>query len=332
MQGLEAGATDFVQGQCGDAVRQAGVDGSLTGGVLATASGEYLAEDNLVDRRRVNFGFVQQAADNGRAQFVGGHFGKLAPETADGGTGGGNNGEGNSASTTEGGATTAKEKEMRVLLERKKKLEGLGFDFDYGFHRKDEVADGPKNNNDRWNEKFDALKQYKERVGNADVPSTYREGEAKKDASLATWVSKQREQWRNKQRGNKGRKISDEREEKLASLGFNFEVLDAMWDARYAELKQFHEKYGTTDVTETTGSRSLWQWCKRQREAFRQFLQDQTGPMTNVRIAKMESLGFDWKYERTNEALEAKGNWKGKSRNNKISNLEGWWYDICPHL
>ena len=223
------------------------------------------------------------------------------------GTAGGNNGEGNSASTTEGGATMAKEKEMRVLLERKKKLEGLGFDFDYRFHRKDEVADGPKNNNDRWNEKFDALKQYKERVGNADVPSTYREGEAKKDASLATWVSKQREQWRNKQRGNKGRKISDEREEKLASLGFNFEVLDAMWDARYAELKQFHEKYGTTDVTETTGSRSLWQWCKRQREAFRQFLQDQTGPMTNVRIAKMESLGFDWKYERTNEALEAKG-------------------------
>ena len=223
------------------------------------------------------------------------------------GTAGGNNGEGNSASTTEGGATTAKEKEMRVLLERKKKLEGLGFDFDYRFHRKDEVADGPKNNNDRWNEKFDALKQYKERVGNADVPSTYREGEAKKDASLATWVSKQREQWRNKQRGNKGRKISDEREEKLASLGFNFEVLDAMWDARYAELKQFHEKYGTTDVTEKTGSRSLWQWCKRQREAFRQFLQDQTGPMTNVRIAKMESVGFDWKYERTNEALEAKG-------------------------
>jgi hypothetical protein len=118
-------------------------------------------------------------------------------------------------------------------------------------------------------------------------------------------VAKQRDLWRNKRRG-KGRKLSDEREAKLASLGLNFDINDANWDSKFEELKQYHEKYGTTNVIERAGTRSLWHWCKRQREAFHQFLEDNSGPMTDDHVSKMDQLGFDWKYEKTHENLEAK--------------------------
>ena len=224
------------------------------------------------------------------------------------------------AVATQGGSTSTrvspKEKELRILLERKKKLEDLGgFDFDFGFHRKEGVAAAAKSNQDRWDENFKALVQYKERVGNADVPSTYREGKDKKDATLAIWVAKQRDLWRNKQRG-KGRKLSDEREAKLVSLGFNFEIVDAKWESRYDELKTYHEKNGTANVVERRDTRSLYHWCTRQREAFHRFLEDNSGPMTNEHIAKMEKLGFDWKYERTHKRLEAKKA-KGAGRSEK---------------
>ena len=225
-----------------------------------------------------------------------------------------NTGEGGSTSTTR---ASPKEKEIRILLERKKKLEDLGgFDFDFGFHRKEGVAAAAKSNQDRWDENFEALRQYKERVGNADVPSTYREGEDKKDSSLAVWVAKQRELWRNKQKG-KGRKLSDERELSLNSLGFNFEIIDAKWESRYDELKRYHEKNGTANVVERRDTRSLYHWCTRQREAFHQFLEDNSGPMTNEHIEKLEKLGFDWKYERTHKRLEAKKAKGGRSEKPK---------------
>lgn len=230
-----------------------------------------------------------------------------------------NTGEGRSTSTTR---ASPKEKELRILLERKRKLEDLGgFDFDFGFHRKEGVAAGAKSNQDRWDENFEALRQYKERVGNADVPSTYREGEDKKDATLAIWIAKQREMWRNKQKG-KGRKLSDEREAKLVSLGFNFEIIDAKWETRYDELRRYHEKNGSANVVERRDTRSLYHWCTRQREAFHQFLEDNSGPMTNEHIAKLEELGFDWKYERTHKRLEAKKA-KGAGRSEKTKQRLG---------
>jgi len=191
---------------------------------------------------------------------------------------------------------TAMTKELRLLEERRKRLADLGFNFDVNVRveRKSTRAPRPRRSHeDAWNVKLDELVRYKEQHGNADVPITSKDHKA-----LAVWVSKQREMWRNKKAG-KGRIISDDREKKLSDLGFTFEAWEASWTVKYEELKEYYEKYGTANV-KNERNRKLWHWCKRQREAFKEYLEKgekAKGGMSNERITKMEELGFDWKYD-----------------------------------
>jgi len=191
---------------------------------------------------------------------------------------------------------TAMTKELRLLEERRKRLADLGFNFDVNVRveRRSTRAPRPRRSHeDAWNVKLDELVRYKEQHGNADVPITSKDHKA-----LAVWVSKQREMWRNKKAG-KGRIISDDREKKLSDLGFTFEAWEASWTVKYEELKEYYEKYGTANV-KNERNRKLWHWCKRQREAFKEYLEKgekAKGGMSNERITKMEELGFDWKYD-----------------------------------
>ena len=66
----------------------AGVDGGLTGRVLAGAGRQNLAHDDFVDVFRRDTGAFQRGADGDFAQVVGGDGAESAVEGADGGAGG----------------------------------------------------------------------------------------------------------------------------------------------------------------------------------------------------------------------------------------------------
>ncbi len=87
VQGLEARAADLVQGQRRYAVGQAGVDRRLACRVLPGACGQHLAEDDLIDLRRLQPGLLQQAPDHGGTEVYRRYGGEGALEAADGGAG-----------------------------------------------------------------------------------------------------------------------------------------------------------------------------------------------------------------------------------------------------
>ena len=89
VQGFQARPADLVQGHGRHGMRQAGADGGLACGVLATACGKHLAEDHFIDLGSVEAGLLQQAFDDDGAEFRRGNIGQAALEAADGGAGGG---------------------------------------------------------------------------------------------------------------------------------------------------------------------------------------------------------------------------------------------------
>ena len=93
---------------------------------------------------------------------------------------------------------------------------------------------------ERWNRRFEELVAYKKAHGHCNVPQS-------KSDELSRWVKMQRELYKNRLTGNEKRPhISEERLEKLISIGFNF-VLSAPavgWEQRFKELLQYKEKHG----------------------------------------------------------------------------------------
>lgn len=69
----------------------------------------------------------------------------------------------------------------------------------------------------------------------------------KKNPSLGKWVSKQRDAYRDLQRG-KPSNLSQEKIEKLENLGFRFKIGKGkavrQWDSYFADLVSFKEKFG----------------------------------------------------------------------------------------
>ncbi|MNR38048.1 hypothetical protein D3C85_1561200 [compost metagenome] len=75
MQGLEAGAAEFVECHGRNRERQAGEDRGLARWVLPRAGCQYLAEDHLIDLGDIQASLRQQLADHCGAQLLGGDAG-----------------------------------------------------------------------------------------------------------------------------------------------------------------------------------------------------------------------------------------------------------------
>jgi hypothetical protein len=84
-------------------------------------------------------------------------------------------------------------------------LEGIGFEWN-------------TLNNIKWDLRFEDLIAYKNEHGDCNVPSQWAENK-----QLARWVSKQRTQYKNKEKGKK-RNITDERIKQLEEIGFEWNL------------------------------------------------------------------------------------------------------------
>ncbi len=159
-----------------------------------------------------------------------------------------------------------------------------------------------------WKRNFKLLKEYKERVGDCDVPFTSK--------MLGAWVVRQRELYAEQQKElveassrqpptaattttttTEIQKLYISRFERLAQLGFDFNT--PMWDVRLQELivyKSIHD-HSSPPVSYP----KLGIWAINQRFNIKD--------MPKERVEALDSLGFVWNHNRKNRSQEK---WDGR--------------------
>lgn len=159
-----------------------------------------------------------------------------------------------------------------------------------------------------WEENIRELKLFKAQYGHCRVPSTY------SNKKLLTWVRTQRVQINFFNQG-KPSLMTKDRKRELIELGFLEKSPNTPggrdykpWDQRFQDLKDFHKKFGHSNVTKKDGEEytSLASWCRMQRTAYNCKMRGGQGMskrITPERIQKLESIGFRW--ESTEKVLES---------------------------
>ncbi len=132
----------------------------------------------------------------------------------------------------------------------------------------------------KWEARFTELAAYHQRFGHCRVPMFWPE-----NPGLARWVSSQRVR-------RKSDKLSPERLAQLDALGFLWKLVgcsDEKWDARFAELAAYHQRFGHCSVpNDWPENPVLARWVQLQRISRR------IGRLKPGRLARLETLGFDW--------------------------------------
>jgi Helicase associated domain len=88
--------------------------------------------------------------------------------------------------------------------------------------------------------------------------------------------------------------IDQKRIDMLNELGFTWDAQEASWERQMDELRVFHEKYGTCDVSRSDKDhRKLYRWIREQRRIYRdRNATGQTGGLSEKRITALKSVGF----------------------------------------
>lgn len=146
-------------------------------------------------------------------------------------------------------------------VERRQRLEALGFEWSLL--------------TDDWEEGFAALERFKAREGHVRVPHRHLEG----TYALGRWAGRQRSQMGI---------LPLERRQRLETMGFEYDLLDAAWEEGIAALERFKTSNGHCRVPQgyLEGTYRLGQWVSNQRS--------QKDTMPVERRQRLESLGFDW--------------------------------------
>lgn len=128
---------------------------------------------------------------------------------------------------------------------------------------------------------------------------------------LKNWLNNQRYMYQRRLNGQQS-SLTDERQEKIESLGYSLSPRDELWDLKYWQLKEFFGKKGCfphevdpSDLDEE--SRLLYMWCHKQMRSYKLykrrvvrrkgsivFEKKTTTAMTPEREAKLNELGFVW--------------------------------------
>ena len=143
------------------------------------------------------------------------------------------------------------------------RLEALGFEWD------------PHESN--WEENFKYLEIFKSQNGHCRVPQR-----DKADPQLGVWVNNQR---RNYSKGI----LSQDRIDRLEALGFEWDPNESYWEENFKYLEIFKSQNGHCRVPRKYKDLpKLGQWISSQRQNYSK------GILTQVRITRLEALGFEW--------------------------------------
>jgi len=158
-------------------------------------------------------------------------------------------------------------------------------------------------NMQKWQDKFEDLRGYKELHGDTNVPRSYDDG-------LSKWCATQRLRCKEVINGDSKTAMTRTQFQALESIEFNMSakrkqydrsVLDKKWEEKFNELLQYKEKHGNTDIAVRKGFeeyKQLANWAGLQR---RKYKAKQTGTkagrttgITDDQIKKLASVGFSF--------------------------------------
>ena len=143
-----------------------------------------------------------------------------------------------------------------------------------------------------WEENFAELVEFKATHGHTDVPRSW------KSQQLFQWVSKQRREYRKLKEGKKAF-ITEERIERLNQIGFVWSAREAAWEEKFAELVEFKATHDHTDVPSSWEDQELFWWVSVQRREYKKFKGGKPTQITEERIERLESIGFEWRSKNT---------------------------------
>lgn len=139
---------------------------------------------------------------------------------------------------------------------------------------------------DRWDDRFEELRRFVRQNGHCHVPTRL-----ESNPSLARWCKRQRYQHKLKQAGDHST-LTDEREQQLDDIEFVWDAHTSSWEERFMELVEFKNKNGHTSVPRSKGK--LGSWVKSQRRQHALYIRGLKTHLTPNRVAKINSLGFQW--------------------------------------
>eukprot|EP00986_Skeletonema_menzelii_P000963 scaffold268_cov140-Skeletonema_menzelii.AAC.16 len=202
------------------------------------------------------------------------------------------------------------EKSQYLTSDRLRKLVRVGFDF--GEPPKKEAP---------WEEMFESLCIYRSEHGK-DPPTSHEK--------LGYWVTKQRAAYLRKTEGHTKHNMSDEREEKLRSIGFVFRAgrrpteadkdrlragKQKSFDDKLAEFIAWKETHGHPYVPRDGGEdHHLGKWVVRMRQAYKNYTgiteKKQYGTLTAEQALKLTQAGFafDASHRWTKSTVKKAGN------------------------
>jgi hypothetical protein len=151
------------------------------------------------------------------------------------------------------------------------------------------VPRGAASRDDKWQEMFEMLTEYKAERGDCLVPGRH--------GKLGPWTQIQRAQHRLLKEG-KPSNLTDDRVQRLESIGFTWQVnkdREECWRDMYAELLRFRDAHGHINVSSTSREHArLGSWCKRQRMTYRLIREGKPSPMKPEWGEKLNEIGFDF--------------------------------------
>lgn len=158
-----------------------------------------------------------------------------------------------------------KYKQQKLTAEQVNKLNAFGFKWDYF--------------QDAWEENFEILLAYKKEHGHCRVfqkkPETY---------SLSVWCGNARKAY------NDGR-LAEEKIKRLESIGFIWNIFEALWYEMYESLKKYLEQNSWPNLY--SKNPSLHGWISKQRKEYKE------GMLAEEKMMLLNMLGIEWTPDET---------------------------------
>ena len=111
--------------------------------------------------------------------------------------------------------------------------------------------------------------------------------------------------------------MTDERYERLSSIGFCWDHRDSVWSTRLEQLRQYKAQHGDCLVpAEYSHNPKLGRWVKQQRKEYKKYCQGKPSQINEFRIAALEAIGFSWqalKFRTKKEGEEEEGRLREQS-------------------
>lgn len=153
-----------------------------------------------------------------------------------------------------------------------------------------------------WHEHFDALVDFKNKYGHCHVHYT-----CGHDQALSKWVQRQRYQYKLKSAGKKST-MTEERQEKLESVGFIWDSHAATWQQRLAELAEYKKENGDCKVPSTFPQNpQLAMWVKSQRRQYKLYRSGLSSNLSEDRLEALNQLDFTWELRNVGDSSPLAG-------------------------